>query len=270
MPVARVCRPPPPPQVQIRAVRWDPVACTSGFISPTGTPTVSPTASITASNTATPSITASNTATPSITASNTASLSITRTPSITPSPSSSPVGVCNALGVIGTGTASSTGDGGQGASATLNNPFGVATDGTWLYVTEEGGMRVRRFSLASGIISTFAGTGSATGTYAGVIATSANVGAAYFASILPSGDVAIGTGRCLVIGVTATTQMTYALAGNGSCISAGATMETGVPANATWLGIPRGAAVWGSDGVFVSTGGDHRIVLLNLTTGAWS
>jgi hypothetical protein len=63
--------------------------------------------------------------------------------------------------VAGTGTLSSTGDGAQATSATIVHPFGIWQNsaGT-IFIVEQGGHKVRAL-LSSGIISTFAGTGTA-------------------------------------------------------------------------------------------------------------
>jgi hypothetical protein len=229
-------------------MRWNADSCTSSLISHTATATLTP--STTPSNTASPSITATGTATRSA------------------SPSASPASFCNVRVIAGTGTASSTGDGGQSTSATTNSPFGVATDGTWLYVGEYNGQRVRRVNLATGIITTYAGTGSGTGSFLGVAATSANLGVVASVVILPNGDVATGAqDRCTLVGIAAGTQVTYGLAGNGTCLAAGNAASSGVAANATAFGLIRYMAVWG-DGVFVSSWPDHRVRLVNLTTGA--
>ena len=60
----------------------------------------------------------------------------------------------------GTGTASSTGDGGQASSATLNAPSCVACDicGN-IYIGEWNGNRIRKIDAQTGIISTIAGNG---------------------------------------------------------------------------------------------------------------
>jgi hypothetical protein len=62
--------------------------------------------------------------------------------------------------VAGTGSGSSSGDGGQATSASLNNPIGMWQDsvGT-LFISENQGHKVRAVS-SSGIISTVAGTGT--------------------------------------------------------------------------------------------------------------
>jgi len=57
--------------------------------------------------------------------------------------------------VCGTGTASSTGDGGQATSATINNPYSVTGDSSEnLYVIEGGGNRVRSINAGTGVIQT--------------------------------------------------------------------------------------------------------------------
>jgi hypothetical protein len=230
-----------PLPVQVRAVRWEPDACTAGLITASATVTTTPTQS----------------------ASRTASATTTRSPSLSPSPAS----VCNIRTVVGTGTASSTGDGGQASSATVNLPFGLVASGSSLFVAEDVGRRLRRLDTATGVITTYAGTGSSTGAYTGVAATSANIGRLTFASLLPNGDVAVGSfDRCILVGIAAATQVAYAIAGNGACLSAGAAASSGVAANATAFASVRDSAAWG-DAVFVS-GWDHRVRLVNLTTGA--
>jgi len=63
--------------------------------------------------------------------------------------------------IVGNGTKSSEGDGGAAITAGLVEPNGLALDRTerLLYIADVGGNRVRRVDLATGRISTFAGTG---------------------------------------------------------------------------------------------------------------
>jgi large repetitive protein len=223
--------------LQLRAVRWEPDACTAGLITASATATLTPTQSATTTR--------------------------------SPSPSTSPASVCNIRTVVGTGTSSSTGDGGQGTSATISHPFGVTVNGSWLYVTESNGMRVRRQSLETGLIGSVLGSGAATGSFLGVAATSANVGTVTHVTVLPSGDIAANSfSRCAVVGVATATQLTYAIAGTGTCLVAGDAAGSGVAANSTAFGGVRGSALWLGNGLFVSSFGDHRVRLVNLTTGA--
>jgi len=65
--------------------------------------------------------------------------------------------------IAGNGTKTSSGDGGPAMAAGLVEPNGVALDrrGQNLFIADVGGNRVRRVELATGHISTFAGTGRA-------------------------------------------------------------------------------------------------------------
>jgi hypothetical protein len=230
-------------QLQVRAVRWDPGSCTAGLITASATVTTTPTQS----------------------ASRTASATTTRSPSLSPSP----VSVCNIRTVAGTGAASSTGDGGQASSATISYPHHTLVNGTSLLIVEHIGARVRSVDLATGVITTLAGTGSGTGAYLGVAATSANVGVVTSVMTLPGGAVSVASrDRCSFVGVTPHTRVTYAIAGTGTCLSAGQAASSGVAANSTAFGQGRFQALWGVDGLFVTTDLDHRVRLVNLTTGA--
>lgn len=89
--------------------------------------------------------------------------------------------------IAGTGVATSTGDGGLATMATLNTPFGVArlTDGS-LVVADYGGNRVRKISPL-GLISTIAGTGAASSTGDGGLATAATLNAPLGVAVAPDG-----------------------------------------------------------------------------------
>jgi sugar lactone lactonase YvrE len=64
--------------------------------------------------------------------------------------------------MAGTGNAGYAGDGGQARSATFRSPEGVAVtaDGRSLFISDKGNHRVRRLNLETGVVTTFAGTGS--------------------------------------------------------------------------------------------------------------
>mgnify|MGYP001168092468 CR=1 FL=1 len=61
--------------------------------------------------------------------------------------------------LAGSGTAGSA-DNTDGALATFNNPAGITTDGTNLYVTEYTGRKIRKIVISSGVVTTIAGSGS--------------------------------------------------------------------------------------------------------------
>jgi hypothetical protein len=63
--------------------------------------------------------------------------------------------------VVGTGTASYSGDGGPATTATIHDPWGVAIDSTGnIYVSDTGNSSVRKVDASTGLISTVAGVGT--------------------------------------------------------------------------------------------------------------
>jgi DNA-binding beta-propeller fold protein YncE len=78
--------------------------------------------------------------------------------------------------VAGTGQARCSGDGGSADQAGLNEPAALALDGQGrLFIADQSNNRVRVVDLATGLIGTFAGTGSATYDGDGVPAISAGL-----------------------------------------------------------------------------------------------
>jgi DNA-binding beta-propeller fold protein YncE len=65
-------------------------------------------------------------------------------------------------GVVTTvaGTGSSGSANGTGTSASFNNPNGITTDGTNLYLAEIGNQLIRKIVISTGVVTTVAGTGS--------------------------------------------------------------------------------------------------------------
>ena len=68
--------------------------------------------------------------------------------------------------IAGTGTVSYSGDNGAATSATLSYPYGVGLDSADnVYIADYWNNRIRKVTISTGIITTFAGTG--TGSYGG-------------------------------------------------------------------------------------------------------
>ena len=62
--------------------------------------------------------------------------------------------------IAGTGYQSYSGDNGAATSATLNYPFGVGLDTAGnVYIADTYNHRIRKVTISTGIITTFAGTG---------------------------------------------------------------------------------------------------------------
>ena len=63
--------------------------------------------------------------------------------------------------IAGTGTAGYSGDNGAATSATLNYPHGVVLDTAGnMYIADFTNNRIRKVTISTGIITTFAGTGA--------------------------------------------------------------------------------------------------------------
>jgi hypothetical protein len=93
--------------------------------------------------------------------------------------------------IAGTGTASSTGDGGQATAATVNAPAALALAGGLLYIAERGGHRIRCIDLGTGVISTVAGSGVAGYLGDGGSATAARLNNPYGVAVGSTGDLFI-------------------------------------------------------------------------------
>ena len=92
----------------------------------------------------------------------------------------------------GTGSAGSSGDGGAATSAQLNSPTGVAVDSSGnVYIADSGNDRIRKVAVSTGIITTFAGTGSAGSSGDGGKATSALLNNPLGVAVDSSGNVYI-------------------------------------------------------------------------------
>ena len=103
-------------------------------------------------------------------------LYISPSPSVTPTyyPSLSPHSISVISTIAGTGSASYSGDDGQATSATIRGPAGIAIDSSGnVYFSDSNNNRVRKITVSSGIISTYAGTGAASHSGDGGVASSA-------------------------------------------------------------------------------------------------
>jgi DNA-binding beta-propeller fold protein YncE len=95
--------------------------------------------------------------------------------------------------VAGNGTKVFAGDGGAATDAGLVEPNGVALarDGHWLLIADVAGHRIRRVDLASGRISTFAGTGNGRHEGDGGLAANASIWGARAVDVGRDGSVYI-------------------------------------------------------------------------------
>lgn len=162
--------------------------------------------------------------------------------------------------IAGNGSGASSGDGGLATSGSINRPNGlaVAPDSNVVYVSDNYGNRVRRFTVG-GNITTIVGDGSAASTGDGGAASSATVSSPGGLSVAENGDLYIADGgggrvRKIEAGpdqIADGTDTITTVAGGG-----GSTAE-GVPATSALLSSPNSVLV-ASDGSFITNSG-HKL-----------
>jgi hypothetical protein len=160
--------------------------------------------------------------------------------------------LCHAQGILstvaGNGSIGTSGDGGAATSAAIGFPAGVAVDATGnIYIADSVHSVVRKVNT-SGIISTFAGTGSPLFTGAGGPATSVGI------AFLPASH----TGLAVDTAGTMTT-----VAGNGTSNGLGGFSGDGGPATSAQLNTPRGVAVDGKGNLYIADSGNGRIRMVD-------
>ena len=146
----------------------------------------------------------------------------------------------NTSGIItlfaGTSAAGYGGDGGPATAAQLNKPFRIIFDKNWnMYVADAFNSRIRKINT-SGIISTFAGTGSAGYGGDGGPATTAQVNEPYGVCVDTSGNVYIADTYNNRVRKVNTSGIISTYAGNG----VGAFSGDGGPATAAEINYPTG------------------------------
>jgi len=165
--------------------------------------------------------------------------------------------------VAGTGNASFSGDGGGATGADLNFPSGVAVDGGGnLFIADRTNNRIRRVAADTGIITTFAGTGTAGFSGNGGGATGAGLNVPSGVAVDGSGNLFIAdTGNRRIRRVAAGTITTFA--GNGGFGFDG----DGGAATSTSLASPSGVVVDDSGNVFIADTGNRLIRRVAAGTG---
>ncbi len=165
----------------------------------------------------------------------------------------------NALGMIttiaGDGTPGSGGDGGPATDAQLNQPYGVAVDVSGnVYIADKENNRVRKVSPL-GIISTFAGTGTAGFNGDGISATAAQLKEPFSVVTDNAGNVYVGDTYNYRLRRINTTNTIATLAGTGSSGFVG----DGGPAGGAEVKGVLGIAVSAAGHLYLCDPGNDRI-----------
>jgi len=175
----------------------------------------------------------------------------------------------DASGVIttfaGNGIAGYSGDGGPAASASLNNPGGVAVDASGnIYIADYFNNRIRKVDASTGNIRTVAGNGTLGYSGDGGPAASANLFHPTSVAVDASGNIYIAdlfSNR--IRKVNASTGYITTIAGNGTAGYSG----DGGPAVSANLDNPNDVAVDALGNIYIADENNERIRKVNASTG---
>ncbi len=167
--------------------------------------------------------------------------------------------------VAGNGTAGSSGDNGLATQASLNAPRGVAVDRAGnLFIVEFQGNRVRRVDAGTGIITTFAGTGSSGFSGDGGPAVNATLYLPFAITFDSAGYLYIAdAGNARVRQVDPVLGTITTVAGNGTNVSA----PDGYMAISSGFPVPFGIGFDHAGELLISEYGNARIRRVELFTG---
>lgn len=174
-------------------------------------------------------------------------------------------GTGNISTVAGNGTPGFSGDGGAATSAQLNNPTGVALDASGnIFIADLNNNRIRVVDATTGIITTLAGTGSASFSGDGGNAAAATMDSPNAICVDASGNVYfVDNGNLRIRMIQAGTNKISTVAGNGSFNFSG----DGSPATGATFKNPNGVAVDGAGNIYISDSGNERIRKVDALTG---
>jgi hypothetical protein len=171
----------------------------------------------------------------------------------------------NIITIAGNGYTGYSGDGGPATSAMLNDPFGVAVDGSGnVFFSDQGNNRVREVVKATGQIITVAGTGTASYNGDNIPATSAMLNQPNGVAVDGSGNVFISDWHnSRIREVVKATGNIVTFAGTGSAGFSG----DGGPATSAMVNYPGGVGVDASGNVFIADSSNERIREVAIATG---
>ncbi len=164
-------------------------------------------------------------------------------------------GSTTTLAGSGTGTYAD----GTGTGASFNAPRGVTTDGTSVFVADAANNRIRRIIIASGAVSTLAGSGTAT--FADGVGTGASFNNPFALTVDGDNVFVADTGNHRIRMIQVSTGTVTTVAGSGT-----ATFADGTGAGASFSS-PSGITTDGTN-LFIADANNHRIRQIAIASGA--
>ncbi len=167
--------------------------------------------------------------------------------------------------IAGTGSQSYSGDGGAATNAKLYQPFGVGVDISGnVYIADSYNNAIRAIAVSTGIITTIAGTGIASYSGDGDVATSATLYNPSGVTVDSSGNVYIADyGNHRIRKVTILTGKIATIAGTGASSYSG---DGGVATSAE-LNRPSGIALDFVGNTYIADSNNNRIRKVTVSTG---
>jgi sugar lactone lactonase YvrE len=167
--------------------------------------------------------------------------------------------------VAGNGTQGYSGDNGPATSAELSGAFGVAVDASGnIYIADYSNLRIRKVTVATGIITTVAGNGTQGYSGDNGLATSAEVDYPYGVAVDTLGNIYIAdTFNNRVREVSASTGIITTVAGDGAYGYSG---DNGAAASSE-MENPTGVTIDASGNVYIADQFNNRIRKVMAATG---
>ncbi len=167
----------------------------------------------------------------------------------------------------GNGLPTYSGDGSAAVNASIRYPYGLAFDASGnLYFSDQYNHRVRRVNVATGIITTVAGNGSANYDGDGGPASSASLNFPSGIAFNAAGELFIADQSNNRIRKISTNGIISTVAGSGELGSSG----DGAAATSAKLANPTGVAVSADNKLYIADSLNNKIRVVNLSTGTIS
>lgn len=167
--------------------------------------------------------------------------------------------------IAGTGTAGSTGDGGQATAAEVNYPTGIVLDGSGnIYIADQNNNRIREISASTGIITTIVGTGVSGYTGDGGQATAAKISTPVKLAFDALGNLYFSdNGNDVIRKVDMSTGIITTVVGKGTVGYTG----DGGPATAATLSDPTGVYFDATGNMFIGDASNNVVREVIASTG---